>query len=353
MNAPPSTRDASRRAQQRAQAALDLGRQEEALREAGTALASDPTDPHNYALVAAAQLGCGLSKQAVQVAKSGLAYDPDSEWLHRICAVGFMNVRNYVDAFLSIRESLRIDPDNSGAHYVQGMILQRSSSYKQAQQAYARALELEPNNATYHFALGSLYASRAEPKLAERHLRAALQAEPNHAAALNELGVLMRRQGRSREALTAFRSAIGVDPTHLEAKVNTHALLKDRLGGAGAGALVVAAATVKTGWWKIFILSRGVDAISQGTSVAVAVAIVLGAVAIGLFLVSRRGRRPVEDERSALQKLEPEMLSLYRKLDTDLKSRVQRAAEARRPQAIARPSREPRSDGARDRSQNR
>lgn len=331
MNAEPSTTAVSRRAQQRAQAALDLGRAEEALREAGTALAADPTDPYSYALVAAAQLGLGLREQALEVARSGLAHDPDSEWLHRICAVALMYGRNYVDAFMAIRESLRINPDNGSAHYVQGMILQRSSSYQQAQEAYARALELEPDNATYHFSLGSLYASRAELKLAERHLRAALRSEPNYAAALNELGVLMRRQGRSREALTAFRSAIGVDPTNLEAKVNAHALVKEKLRVSGAaGALVGVAAVAKSGWLNIFVLSRGAEAALRGSTLLVVVATALGALAIGLLL-SRRGGRPTEDEESALQKLEPELWSLYRKLDSDLKSRVQRVAEARAP----------------------
>ena len=83
---PDSASSAAELARGRASAAIALGRFEEAVRQAGRAVAAEPAAIEGYGLLAQALIGQNEMRRAQEAAEQGLSHGPDSEWLLRLRA---------------------------------------------------------------------------------------------------------------------------------------------------------------------------------------------------------------------------------------------------------------------------
>ena len=217
----------------RADAALTLGRAEEAERAARGALAIEPANPTGHALLTRALLLQAKAEEALRAAEAGVGACPDSEWLHRLRALSLRKLGKNREALAAADEAVRIAPDVPETHHARSLVLEALKRKAEAREASERAISLAPHEAPYHAQLGDLWVD-TDAAVAEGHYRESLRLDPSSAAVLNNLGVALLRQKQTREAALAFRSAVLLDPTLEVAKQNTHASARRLLGGGAA-----------------------------------------------------------------------------------------------------------------------
>jgi len=295
---PDSPAGFAQRMRERAAAALDVKRYDDAIEAASSAIASDPTHYRGHGLLAQALLGKKKHADAQRVAEGGLAVAPDNEWLHRLRSLSLREQGKLIDALRSADESVRLAPNLGYAHYTRALALARMKRVEEARASNRRAVELDPRNADFRRDLGDLFLDK-EPKTAEAHYRASLALEPNDAFALNNLGVALKRQGRSREAVIAFKSAMLLDPTLGAAKRNTHSTTQEILRtGSSLGTLMLGA-----------VLAGMARSAGDWTLAALALA---AGVAVAAFVMMRARRK-----RDDLSKIDPQLLEIFQRLDAD------------------------------------
>lgn len=291
----------AQRARERAAAALELKRHDEAIRFAIEAIGMDPTHYRGHGLLAQALLGKKLHAEAQRAAEAGLAVAPEQEWLHRLRSLALRELGRLDDALKSADEAVRLAPNLGFAHYTRALALARMKRIDEARASNIKALELDANNADIHRDLGDLYLD-AEPKVAEKHYRASLALDPNDAYALNNLGVSLKRQRRAKEALIAFKAAMLLDPTMGAAKRNTHSTAKEMMKtGSGIAAIVIIL--------NIIRLGAGFDT-HDGTAIGAAIFIAVTVGALVAFAISRNAK-------NSLSRLDPQLYEIFQKLDAD------------------------------------
>ena len=95
---------------QRAKAALDLRRPDEALRHLDRALASAPQDDRLWCLRAQAMLQLDRPEDALEAARRAAGLDPTEEWSHRLASVALVNLACPEEAVEEAREAVRLCP---------------------------------------------------------------------------------------------------------------------------------------------------------------------------------------------------------------------------------------------------
>ncbi len=293
---------------ERARAALEVGRLDEAERGARGALAVDPAAEEGHALLARVHLSRGAHAEALRATEAGIGATPDSEWLHRLRALALSAMGRRDEALAAADEAVRLGPDLAPAHHVRSVVLEAMKDLPEARAAADRAVELDPEDARYHSQLGDLWLA-GDPARAERHYRESLALDPSRASTLNNLGVALNAQKRTRDAALAFRSAVILDPTLTVAKQNTHASVR-RL--AGGGALFAVAMGVTQG-------ARLLERIGRGASESmrwIALAVVLAGIAAtwGIWF----WRRTAGIRR--LAETDPQLHAIYVRLEADRKA---------------------------------
>jgi tetratricopeptide (TPR) repeat protein len=290
----------AQRLRERAAAALDVKRYDEAIEAATAAIASDPGHYRGHGLLAQALLGRKKHVDAQRVAEGGLAVAPDNEWLHRLRSLSLREQGQLVEALKSADESVRLAPNLGYAHYTRALALARMKRIEEARASNRRAVELDPRNADFRRDLGDLFLDK-EPKTAEKHYRASLALDPTDPFALNNLGVALKRQGRAREAVVAFKSAMILDPTLGAAKRNTHSTTQEILRTGPSVGLVVLG----------LLLAWGAREAGEAQLAMLAVALLVGGG--GAIVVVAVARRKRED----LSKIDPQLFDIFQRLDAD------------------------------------
>jgi protein O-GlcNAc transferase len=293
----------------RARAAIQLGRHEEGVREAGLAVAADPENPDGYFLLGLALRALGRHDEALRAVESGTAKAP--QW-HDLFVLKSDILRDKglpLDAMAAAQEAVRLEPEDADCHTAVAMSAAKLGNRTDAIFALRRALALDPDNADLHRLLGDQHLELSDYDQAIIQYHKSLGIVPNDAYSLNNLGCALQAKGRMEEAALAYKSAVLLDPTMREAKQNTHDSVKGIARGASVlGALGLIAVKFKL-WW-ILILGRRVllyPAFWIGAGVLVG-----GAVAFGVI----RGRRRLK----RLGEKDPQLLAIYERLKADRKS---------------------------------
>lgn len=285
----------------RAEAALRLGRWDEALREAAVLITAEPQDSTGHAMLARAHLGKGEFAKGLHAAEAGLQRTPDREWLHRLRAHALLALQRYKDALAAADECVRLLPDAYETHLVRGEALAHLKRRDEAEEHLLRARELNPDSLEPHRELGDLFL-RSDPKRAEGHYRAALRIDANNAVVLNNLGAALSRQKRRDEAALAFKSAILADPTLEVAKQNAHRAVSKQVGKAVGGG---------TGLFALLQAGRLV------ATAAPPVALAVLALSVPAALVVRKRRATRIEE---LKKKDPQLYAIFEQLERDKKA---------------------------------
>jgi Flp pilus assembly protein TadD len=198
----------------RAHALLQVNRPEAAASELRKAIASDPSDPKAWCVLAAAQLRMNQPAAALESAREASKADPELEWPHRIMSVARGQLDHSIGAVSSAREAVRLAPDTALTHAQLAIALSRGG-FRERRQVHGeirRAVALAPEDASIHFFAGNALMRRRRTGPAMAHFRRALQIDPEHSDAMNNLAVLQLRRGRLLSAASGFGSAAAADP---------------------------------------------------------------------------------------------------------------------------------------------
>jgi tetratricopeptide (TPR) repeat protein len=206
---------------QRAKAALDLRRPDEALQHIDRALATAPNDDRLWCLRAQALLQLERHSEALEAAHKASALDPTEEWSHRLASVALVNLGQAPDAVREAQEAVRLAPFlpivRVQLAQAMGMMPQmRRAAYDEA----LAAVTLDPTEPECHLVVADTARKLGWTRQAEAAYRQVLSMDPANAAAMNNLAVLRLQQGRTGEALSGFTAAAAHDPRMAVARRN-------------------------------------------------------------------------------------------------------------------------------------
>jgi tetratricopeptide (TPR) repeat protein len=303
-------------ARRRSEAAVDLGRPNEAVRFAKEAVAADPTDAGSFCQLANAHNLAGDYSPALEAADRAASLAPDLEWAHALRASALLNAGNPRQALTAVDQALRIDPTLGGRYRLRARCLDALGRKKEAEDAASRACELAPGDPLALDLLADLaFAAKRYPE-AENAWRAALRLDPTSAHRLNTSGAALDRQGRKDDARDAYRRAIRMDPSLEVAKRNLHKSVRASLG---KGSLVAGGGAIALIKWGALGASGCVHVLTASGAASVAIIVVLAVVGGALVrgaLTARRARQHEAD----LEARDPELMALYRQIDRDLEA---------------------------------
>jgi Flp pilus assembly protein TadD len=198
---------------QRAKAALDLRRPDEALRHLDRALATAPNDDRLWCLRAQAMLQLEKSTEALRAARRAAGLDPTEEWSHRLASVALVNLGRVEEAVTEAREAVRLAPQLPIVRVQLAQAMATLPGLRRA--AYDEALAavtLDPTEPECHLVVADTARKLGWTRQSEAAYRQVLTMDPGNAAAMNNLAVLRLQQGRTGEALSGFTAAAAHDP---------------------------------------------------------------------------------------------------------------------------------------------
>jgi len=300
----------------RAQAAIDVRRFADAIREARVAVSLAPEDPNAYALLSLAHLLSGDDAASLAAAEDGLSHGPNQEWLHRLRGIALRMLGRFVESIEAAEEALKLAPGFSHGYLVRAAALRAMGKLNDAAADLTRALELAPDDAEVHGEVADLASEQERWELAEEHYRASLRRDPLNARALNGLGAVLDRQNRGEEARLAYKSAILIDPTldapklNLKRSVDAHVSPAQVLGGLGLAILMAVRVVACSGRSE-----AGANPAFWGSLVAICVGMV--------WIMVWRDQVAKRMEARALEELtsqDPQLVAIYRQVSQDIET---------------------------------
>jgi tetratricopeptide (TPR) repeat protein len=297
---------------EKAEAANDLGRYENAQKFAAEAISFMPDAAELYGSLARACLGLKQLPQSEFNCREGLRIDPDNVWLLRILVLVTRMRKNFEESMLAAERLLQLAPDDSLSHIASGKTFSECGRTSEAVQRFREALRLDPDNDDALTSLGICYLNMGSSKLAEQQFRRALSLNPNSAPDLNNLGISLQQQGKEKDAAVAFKAAAIVDPNCAVAKSNAKASIAKYLSVGGGLFVFYLLAKV------MFVAGRVpaknlVDEIPLGQQKIIVVAIGIGVLLLVWFLVYGR---PMKRKRELLG-ADPQILEFYKAVCKD------------------------------------
>lgn len=296
----------------RARAALDMGRWDTAMREAGLGLAADPENADGHFLLAFALHRADRDGEALEAIGRGLQKAPHWAGLHQLHSDVLRALSRSEDAMAAAEEALRLDVEDPRSHCAVGLSAAHQGDHDRAIHHFQRAVAIAPEDAYLHRLLGDAHLARNEDAAAEACYREALGMDPTDAPTLNNLGVALNKQNRPEEAAVAFKSALLQDPTLHVAKTNTRDTMRHLLGGVGilGAAGLVALKIFKGKIVLLFVVMHQAFRSWQGW--AILAAVLAGSAAF--ILIRRRVRL------RRLEKKDPQLLAIFEKLQAEHKA---------------------------------
>ena len=293
----------------RAQAALELGRWQEAVHEALRAIGEDPEGPSGHYFLGRALLELGREEEALHALETACAKSPTWSPPHVLRSDVLRFAGSYRQALAAAEEALRLDPHSATAHMAVALSAQKLGDAARARGESGRALALAPHSAPLHRCAGDVFLAQHANAQAESQYRRSLELDAGDALALNNLALALQRQGKADEALDAFRAAVNADPNLHVVKRNLRNLLGKKLGKAGIGGIGVV-------MWLVLQLGHVGSSLpenaqtSGGDVMFLFMLCGLAFVALGVLGVKSEYRR-------RLSELDPDLRSLHERLEAD------------------------------------
>jgi len=315
-----------------AETLLDLGRQEQALRDAGAVLAREPGNADAHRIVGEALLELGRWSELTPLARDAVSSFPDDAWAWRLLALAQMETGHEADALHAADRLYALAPEVTFAVYTYARVLHAFGRAADALPALERALETQPDDIDLHLARASCLWTVGRAREARETAASALRIDPTNDDAQRILAIFGGPGQRGSDALleTARRAArdpggddndvffelatsralvfpvtivLGLCVALLAVCVPTGGLWGWRIGtglghlaGAGLQALLFIATTVVLGLWlrrmrrelgelfRPIVASRMEDGpLSKFSSWAIAGALVLDLIGIVLY----------------------------------------------------------------------
>lgn len=193
-----------------ARCAGTLGRHEDALRWARSALELDKVNEMAHAIQIEALSHLGRHDEAEQAYFICQQYLDRYPWALRAMGDSLLRRGRHSRASWCFREALTQAPDLEGGRVRLGMALLASGEAARAAQVFLQAIRADPSDADALLGSGAALQQLGQPDAAAERYRRILEMEPAHMGAHLRLAELAMSRGRFEEARAAFAVAISV-----------------------------------------------------------------------------------------------------------------------------------------------
>lgn len=200
-------------AAQRVEYLRELGRFDDAEREARAALAAEPQDATLLVALAAVLLGAGRHAEGLAAADAATAAAPQDERVHRLRGLLLSYMGRHHEAVQAGYTAVSLAPEEPYAATGYARVLQRAGRLTDAMAVAHRLVSLAPNSAASHFLLADVASDLGDRQTARASYAEALRLDPQHAAARHDLAVLDARSHRPARALRGLVDAGTMDPS--------------------------------------------------------------------------------------------------------------------------------------------
>lgn len=200
-------------AAQRVEHLRELGRLDDAEREARAALAAEPQDAALLAALAAVLLRADRNAEGLAAADAATAAAPHEERSHRLRALLLSRLGRHAEALAAGYASVSIAPEEPLAATAYARVLQGAGRGADAVAVAHRVVALAPNSADSHFLLADVTSDLGDRRTARLAYAETLRLDPQHAAARHDLAVLDARAHRPARALRGLVDAGTMDPS--------------------------------------------------------------------------------------------------------------------------------------------
>jgi tetratricopeptide (TPR) repeat protein len=197
----------------------DLGRFDEAAREAGRYLRTAPHDVRALCLMSWAQLGIGNPAEALRAAGAAAAAAPFDEWPHRLASTALLRLGRPLEAVAAAEAACRADPHGALPRVQLAEVVRAHGiDLPLARRAADEAVALDPHLVDAHLAVGSVALAQRRRDDADAAFRAALRLDPESADAHHELarlqlsGPMDATGGQLGAAASGFATSLRADP---------------------------------------------------------------------------------------------------------------------------------------------
>jgi tetratricopeptide (TPR) repeat protein len=202
-----------------AQALLDKGKLDEAMRLSEEVLAVNPKDAVAQNNLGFALLEKGRVEEAMSHLREAIAAQPNAPDAYYNLGRAFLKKEQYEAAAAHFQMALRLRPDFANACCNLGFARLQLGQVAEATVAYEKALELAPDYALAHNDLGGILLRLGETNRAMTHFQRAAELAPDLVEAHYNLGGLLMAAGRLDEALSQYESVVRLRPRLTEAHV--------------------------------------------------------------------------------------------------------------------------------------
>ena len=217
-------------AAERVERLCDLGRLDDAERQARSALAAEPEDAALVVALARVLLAARRFAPGLEAADAAVALAPGDERAHRVRGLLLSGLGRHAEALRAGYTAVSIAPQEFYAALGYALVLQAAGRLADAREVALRAVALDPENPTGHRRLADIAAQHGDRATARRAYTEALRLDPDDAVARNDLAVLELVDRRPAAALRGFVEAGQLDPTLPEALRNVRVVLWQRAG---------------------------------------------------------------------------------------------------------------------------
>jgi tetratricopeptide (TPR) repeat protein len=199
-------------AAQRVEHLRELGRLDDAEREARQALAAEPEDPELLNALAAVLLRAERHAEGLAAAEAATALAPQDERAHRLRAQLLARLGRHAEALQAAYICVSLAPEEPYAAQAYAYVLQRAGRLQDALQVARRAVELDPAPPGPHYTLAGIAADLGYRHIARQAYTETLRLDPEHAAARHDLAVLDSHAHRPARSLRGLIDAGMLDP---------------------------------------------------------------------------------------------------------------------------------------------
>jgi tetratricopeptide (TPR) repeat protein len=194
-----------------AAALRELGRPDEAVARARTAIALQPT-VEAYCHCGAALRDLGRLAEAIESFDQAIALQPQSVEAHNNRGIALQGLQRTAEALASFDRALALRPASAELHNNRGNVLCRLQRFREALASYEQAIALQPGSAAVHNNRGLVLQALRRYREAANSYQRALALQPDLAEAHNNLGTALCELGRHAEALASCRRALELQP---------------------------------------------------------------------------------------------------------------------------------------------
>lgn len=198
---------------ERVERLAELGRLDDAERQAREALLVDPADARLLGALAGVLLRAGRHADGLAAAEAACAAEPDYERAHRLRGLLCSRLGRHAEATWACFTALGMMPEWAPSAVAYATVLQAAGELPKALEVAHTAVRLDPELADAHLVVADISDELGDRASARAAYAEVLRLQPDHAVARHDLALQEIRSRRMGRALSGLIDAGQLDPT--------------------------------------------------------------------------------------------------------------------------------------------